>query len=70
MESVSADGELGFGLVLVVAVDCCVAACCVLVPQPRQKRKKEKLAPVAIVFNNLPKLHPKKNQTCQHKRGI
>lgn len=51
----------------VAAVDCCVAACCVLEAQPRQKRKKEKLAPVAIVLNSLPKLHPKKNQTCQPK---
>jgi len=34
-------------------------------PHPKQKIKKEKVALVAVVFINLPKLHPKKNQTCQ-----
>jgi hypothetical protein len=54
-------------VMLGVAADCCVAVCCRLDPQPTQKRKKEKLALVATVFNNLPKIHPKKNQACQPK---
>jgi len=34
-------------------------------PQPRQYRRREQLALVATVFNNLPKIHPEFIKSCQ-----
>jgi hypothetical protein len=42
-----------------IAADCCVPDCCGLDAHPRQKKRRVKLALVAIVFNDLPKIHPK-----------
>ena len=55
-------------VMLGVVAACCELFCCVrLDPQPRQYKRKKKLKLVAIVFKDLPKIHPKENQTCQPK---